>query len=103
MPAGDVCVDVFTSSFGRFYAPHRVQAVPSAELKKMFLPHMTDAGRQLIYDHNEHFVRGQFHHYGVMFHEVEFVGCGVGLLQKKLKVGEVGGPFMPSSMKARCP
>ncbi|KAM7184583.1 hypothetical protein V8F20_012148 [Naviculisporaceae sp. PSN 640] len=55
----------------------------------MFLPRLTDEGRQLIYDYNDNFVRGQFLHYGVDWDEEELVGCGVALLQQKLKAGEL--------------
>lgn len=62
-----------------------------AELKRMFLPSLTDEGRKVI-NRDGGFVKGQLRHYDVHYEPREYTGNGVNLMKKVLLAGKVSSP-----------
>ncbi|KAK4101281.1 hypothetical protein N658DRAFT_486301 [Parathielavia hyrcaniae] len=88
MRDGDIIRNGFSYSYGRFYAPVRVERIEGARLRAMFLPRLTAEANRLLRDHRDSFVRGQLLHYGVEYDKNDFSGNGTMLLKKLLQAGK---------------
>ncbi|KAK4454282.1 hypothetical protein QBC34DRAFT_490695 [Podospora aff. communis PSN243] len=83
----DVSRDGFRSSWGRFYAAHGGERVPTKSLKDAFLPKLTPTGNRYLRD-SMYFVYDQLQHYGVQVSE-SLAGNGTLFLKKALQAGKL--------------
>ena len=95
MRPGEVSRGGFTYSYGNFQNKDGVHRLQGAHLEWIFLPRLTPKANELIRE-NRNFVRGQLQHYGVAYHETQFIGNGLQLLKKVLKAGMVRSIFSPT-------
>ncbi|KAL3461308.1 hypothetical protein BJX64DRAFT_163746 [Aspergillus heterothallicus] len=86
-PERGITCDGFTSEYGRFLAPGRIERVDGASLRRMFLSRIWREGEKQLRDHRD-FIRGQLQHYGVPYKESELTGKGTTLLKKALEAGQ---------------
>lgn len=97
MPPADLTAEVTRDGFsywlGRFTTewPSDVTRTDVAELKRMFLPSLSDEGRKVI-NRDRGFVKGQLQHYGVQYDPRDYTGNGVNLMKKVLLAGKVSSP-----------
>ena len=65
LSSDDISRGGFEYGYGRFFAKGRVERIDGSRLEALFLPRVTQKGKELLQYH-PCFLRGQLQHYGML-------------------------------------